>query len=621
MRSPLIALTALLASLLAPSAASAAWFPGEAIDGPSADVVSLGDLDLAREGTGAVVYLRRDGGETHVYLSRMIDGAFRSPERVDAGVPGEATAATVAAGDGHRLTLAFVVDGKLYGAFAPAGNGPQPLTPPRLLIEGTQLEPVTAPHADLGTNGTSYVVFSARGDVGALRLSEEGAWENVPTPLDVDPAQSAGTGASRPKVAVSAEGNAVATWGEEHPDGRRRVFGRRLTGLVPSSAPQEISLPELAGAGAGGPADSPDIDIEDDGSYAWVAVRQDFGGQSRTFARRLVGSQFETPTAIDAGQPSFAPRFDMNGRGIGATAVAGPSGSVIGGLLDATDMLLGFTRTDSAGSETSPAPAVATSERRTVAVVYRSEVGGVSRIVGRQKPDDPKKTGRPVVPFEAETVISPPELGSPVGAPEVSGNNNGDFAAAWVQGPPEARRLVAAVWDKPPGTPVPRTNERFKRSAQPVLTWGAGKDLWGAQTFKLFVDDVEVATTKATTLTVPTPLADGPHRWRVVAIDRRGQSITSRARRLPIDATAPRVRIRVTGTRKAGRTLKVLVTPLDGRGSGIGTVTVDYGDRSPVSQARSTTHRYRRGTFTLRVRVSDRAGNVTRETLRLRIKR
>lgn len=621
MRFPLIALTLLLASLLAPSAASAAWFPGEAIDGPSADVVSLGDVDLARDGTGAVVYLRRDGGEAHVYLSRIVDGAFRPPERVDTGVPGAATAATVAAGDGARLVVAFVTGGKLYGTFATGGGKPEPLAAPRLLIEGTPEAPVTDPHSDLGINGTSYVVFSARGDVGALRLSEEGAWENVATPLDVDPGQAAGNGSSRPKIAVSAEGNAVATWGENHVDGRRRVYGRRLTGLVPSSAPQDLSLPELAGAGAGGPADSPDIDIEDDGSYAWVVLRQDFGGVTRTIARRLIGSQFEAGAPVDAGQSSSAPRFDMNGRGIGATAVAGPSGSVIGGLLDVTDTLTGFSRADSAGSESAPAPAVAVSERRTVAVVYRSEVGGVSRIVGRQKPDDPKKTGRPVIPFEAEIVLSPPELGGVVGAPEVSGNNNGDFAAAWVQGPPDARRLVVSVWDKPPGTPVPRTNERFQPRSQPVLKWGAGKDLWGAQTFKVFVDDVEIATTARTEQVVPAALPDGRHRWKVLAIDRRGQVISSRSRRLPIDTTAPRVRVRVTGTRKAGRTLKVLVTPQDGRGSGLGTVTVDYGDRSPVSKLRATTHRYKRGTYTLRVRVSDRAKNVTRETLRLRIAR
>ena len=42
-----------------------------------------------------------------------------------------------------------------------------------------------------------------------------------PPPLDVDPSREAGTGPLRPKVAVSAEGYAVATWGERRADGRR----------------------------------------------------------------------------------------------------------------------------------------------------------------------------------------------------------------------------------------------------------------------------------------------------------------------------------------------------------------------------------------------------------------
>ncbi len=613
-------LVALLLLLVAPAAAPAAWFPGEAVDGPSADVVSVGDVDLAREGTGAVVYLRREGGEPHVFLTRIVGGAFSPPERVDVGVPGAATAATVAAGDGAQLVIAFVTGGRLYGTSAPEGPRPAPLAAPQLLAEGSPEAPVTDPHADLGVNGTAYVVAGVRGDVAALRL-EGNRWEGFPGPLDVDPAQDAGSGALRPRVTVSAEGNAVATWGETAADGRRRVYGRRLTGLVPSAAPQEVSLPALAGAGAAGAADSPDIDIEDDGSYAWVTFRQDFGGGSRTLARRLVGSLFETPFPIDAGQPSSAPRIDMNGRGIGATAVAGPSNSVIGGLLDVTDTLLGFVRLDSAAGESPPVPDVAVSERRTVATVYRSDVGGVSRVVGRQKPDDPKRTGRPVVPVDPEAVLSRPEFGPVVGAPEVSGDNNGDFAVAFVQGPPEARRLVVSVWDKPAGRPNLRVSNRFLPTRQPTLRWVGGKELWGPQRYRVLVDGTEVGITGASQLTVPVPLTDGRHNWNVQSIDRRGQVVASRTQPLRIDTTPPRVRVRVSGRRSAGQRLTISVAPADTGGSGVGTVTVDYGDRTGTSKLRRSVHRYRRGTFSLRVRVADRAGNVTRTTVRLRIKR
>ena len=89
-------------------------------------------------------------------------------------------------------------------------------------------------------------------------------------------------------------------WGEGHADGRPRVYARRVTGLNPSASPQELSIPDLGGA-PGGAADSPDIDIEDDGSFAWAVFRQDIGGGSRAVARRLLGSTFDPPVPLDGG--------------------------------------------------------------------------------------------------------------------------------------------------------------------------------------------------------------------------------------------------------------------------------------------------------------------------------
>jgi len=69
-------LLAVLVALLAPAAAHAAWFPGEALDGPSADVVAVDDLDIARDGTGAVVWRRVVDGTPHVFVSRLAGGAW-----------------------------------------------------------------------------------------------------------------------------------------------------------------------------------------------------------------------------------------------------------------------------------------------------------------------------------------------------------------------------------------------------------------------------------------------------------------------------------------------------------------------------------------------------------------
>ena len=172
----------------------------------------------------------------------------------------------------------------------------------------------------MGINQAGYAVWSQGGDVRAARL-EGTTWSTIPSALDIEQARTAGEGRSRPRVGVSAEGNGVVVWGSRTRDGRSHVHSRRLTGVTPSFAPQDLTLAAFEG-GAGGSADSPDLDIEDDGSFAWVVFRQDIGGRSRTVARRLRGSEYEAPFAIDAGQSSGAPRIDFAGKGIGAAVAA-----------------------------------------------------------------------------------------------------------------------------------------------------------------------------------------------------------------------------------------------------------------------------------------------------------
>ena len=138
------------------------------------------------------------------------------------------------------------------------------------------------------------------------------------------------------------------------------------------------------------------------------------------------------------------------------------------------------------------------------------------------------------------------------------------------------------------------------------------------------VNNQVIGETDQTTLRAKAPLAaDGtPQRWRVIAIDRRGQQAPSKERFIRLDKKAPRVVVRVKGKRRARSPLKVTVTGLDGRGSGIDYVTVSYGDKTgTVKQLKrfSGTHRFKRGSYKVQVKVADKAGNVTRKTVRLRI--
>jgi len=614
----LLALPALAAAV---PPAHAGWYGAEAIDGP-ADIEQLGGVDLARDGTGGLVYIKRDGGVPHVFASRFIGGSWRPPERVDAGIDTPASDAAIAVADAYRLAVVWTTGNKVYASVVQGNDEqPGPLQGPMEVYAnpGGEVSDVTL---DMGINGTAYAAFAVRSgatgsDIVVARLQRL-AWQVVPSALDIDPSQPAGRGTQRARVAVSAEGNGLVVWGENHPDGRPRVYARRVTGITPSLAPQELSLPAFENQ-PGGRADLPDVDIEDDGSFAWAVFRQDFGGTSRAVARRLLGSQFEAPVAIDGGQYAGAPRISINGRGQGLSVTGISGGGVLGDYLF-NDVFEGAQGLHAQTSAQDAEPVAAASEHRDVALAWRhTDPSGVASLRGRLKPDEAR--------FEGEVQLSGGLGTIEPGQFAIASDRLAGFAVAMIQGATLAGRYVTvAVPDRPPGRPGGQTTGTWQRRARPRFKWAPGIDLWGQQRFRVIVGGQVVGETTATSLTPNVTLTTGrPLPWRVIAIDRRGQQVASKERFVRLDKVAPRVVARVRGRRKARQPLKVTVTGLDGRGSGVSYVEVQYGDRTgTVKQPKrfSGTHRYRRrGTFRLRVRVVDNAGNVARKAVRLRIAR
>src|SRR3954469_2253878 len=84
-RRTLAALTATVAALALPAASSAA-VTTQSIDGPSADVSRFSDIAMAPDGTGALVYLKKDAdAKDHVFVSVRTGGTWKAPTRVDVG--------------------------------------------------------------------------------------------------------------------------------------------------------------------------------------------------------------------------------------------------------------------------------------------------------------------------------------------------------------------------------------------------------------------------------------------------------------------------------------------------------------------------------------------------------
>ncbi len=551
-------------------------------------------------------YIKNGDGVPQAWISRIFGGGWQPPERISF-TGGTVTDVKIAAGDGNRLAVAWIADGIVYATVTPGGDTPGGFAP-AVAVGGAGASDLDI---DLGVNGAAYAVWQEGGNVAAARL-QDATWTRVAQPLDIDINRIAGTGALRPQVAVSAEGYAVATWGEIMPDGLSHVWGRRITGMTLSLVPQDLNLP------GEGNADSPDIDIENDGSYAWIVFRQDVAGVTRTLGRRLVGSQYEAPEFIDAGVPSKDPKVDMNGLGQGYAVTQTPAGAqVFGAWLD-HDHFNSPARLDSIDSSALANPQVASTDQQDSAIAWRLTGADGTSVVRARYHDGEDANGA----LGAELTVSRGDLG-PIADPgaSLSADRSGDVAVAMVQGTPGARTLTIAIYDRPPGAPFIDETEAYKRKTRPELRWRPGNDPWGAQTFRVYMDGVQIGQTTASTLVPATPLTTGKHTWQVESVDRAGQIARSRVRTLKIDATPPTLTVKVSGKRAAGKALKISVTARDAGGSGLDHTTVDYGDKSATTQTRTTRHRYKRGKFTLKVAAVDKAGNVTRKETKLTIKK
>ena len=614
-----LAYVAVALCVAAPAAAD--FFPGETLDGPSGDIVRVGDVDVARDGTGAVAYVKRDGGTEHVFVSRLVNGAFRGPERVDAGLDSAGGQPVVAASDGGRLAVAFVNGGTLFAAVA--RNAGQGFQGAQALANGA-----SNPSIDMSINGAAYISFTGPGgsnlDVRAAHLDREStSFTVLGSSLDVDPSRAAGDGAvKRSRVVVAADGTGLVTWGEDGGDGGTHVMARRVFGNNVSALPQDITLDSLDGK-AGGDADSPDLDIEDDSSFAWVVFRQSFAegpatlttgptARSRTIARRLVGSQFEGPVVVD-GLPNgvtegaAAPRIDMNGTGQGlAVSATQTSHQVFGSTLNFD--VFGEPRqvtTSTNGAMALPVPTVSQSGDGVVAWLQNDNPTQATVVHGRQVLDGEPGT-------EAE--LSPPDLGGVDGSLgfDAAADRAGDTVVAYVQGAGDDRRIMAATYDRPPTAFVGLTTSK-PRAADTTLKWGASLELWGV-TYRVEIDGVAVGTSPTTSLKIPKQIG-GLHRWRVVAVDRHGQQTPTPTRVLRIDGGAPRLKLSIAGRKRHGAAMRFVLKASDRKGkyaTGLKSTSIDFDDGSRPSSARRAVHVYRRaGAYTVIATARDKAGNVT----------
>lgn len=612
---PLRLIAAILAPLaFATPAAEAGFYTASPIDGPSADIVAVTDLDLARDGQGAVAYLRKDGGVARAFVSRYSGGRFQAPQRLDGGLDTASSQVVVGAADSGRLAAAYVSNGTLYATvFDPATGSWGP-------VQGIAAG-ASNPSLDLSIHGAGFLTFTLGGDVRAARLERTGSqFTLIGAVLDLDPAQTAGEGSGRSRVAIGADSTAVAVWGENG-----KVVARRLYRTSISAAPADLGLGEVEGR-SGLAADLPDVSIEDDSSFAQVVFRQSFadagGPQARAVARRLRGSAVDAGVIVDGsswgGPGAVAVDTDLNGRGDGGAATLLGDGTAVGAVLKDNKFSGGVGLGSSLGS--GPAARIASSETtQRVASWFAPQDASV-----RSRFYDDRQDSRAVPAPGPEAIVSAPDLGpvDPSGGLEASANRVGDFMTAFVQGTGDARTLVFAAYDRAPVAFALYTSSAWRNPSRTPLTWAPSTELNGGATYIVQVDGREVGRTTQTSFTIPPAalVTDGVRTWRVIAVDQRGQQTSTPARSLRLDSVAPAATIQITkGKRSYVATVKVSdVLPPSGRASGVATVTLELGGgtATPTRKLRIPRGKKKR-TVTVVADVTDKAGNAAQVTRRV----
>ncbi|GAC1434951.1 MAG: hypothetical protein NVSMB51_03330 [Solirubrobacteraceae bacterium] len=591
-------------SLALAAPAQAGVVPGSSIDGPSADIKAVGGVALAADSGGGVVYVKSDAGVAHVFVAILTHGVWSSPQRLDAGVETPASQPVIAAAPNGRLAVAFISGGTVYGVVRPVGapgfGGPQALAPA-----------LSDPSLAMGLSGAAYLTWTAPVPGGTAvrgaRLDRRAnSFALLAAPVSTNPAVMPGSGPGRSRVALSADGTGLASWGEAGGDGRSHVLVRRLFGLGQSAAPIDLTVDQIGGH-AGFSADSPVAGLQDDSSFAFVAFRQQFdngGGQAaRVVLRPLIGDRPQPPQTIDslgfpAPEGSEAPAISIAGSGDGIAAAQLQSSHQVVAAASAGNGFTPGQRVSAGNPAQAPLPATAVSRSGLGIVAFSPDAGSVQgRLYDGGTPGE-------------QHALSRPEFGpvDAAGGLSAAADDSGDLIVGYLQGDPPNHRVAVAAVVAPPASFKGLTSQGKLRTRRPTLSWEDPMDSWSAVRYTVSIDGKRVGSTGATEFKLPRALASGTHHWRVTASDSLGQSTSSPTRLLRIGGkggpAGGALQLRISGSRVAGAALKVAVsaaTPLK-------SVRVQFGDGA-ASTARAATHVYARaGSYTLTASATTKAG-------------
>jgi len=654
-RAPALFLLGLLVSLLGvtPAIAGATILPAVTIEAPGPDIVGLGGVAMAEDGTGGLVFLKRVDGVTHVFVSRYVQNQWQAPIRVDGEEPFAASWPRIGAANGGQLLVVWATPfGSENGQpseellSATVGPGASSFGPAAVVDHDIGDGEGTSPDLAMSSTGQADVVYRVvkpQGEAGGVPLLRQGdvleevrvshylgeQWsEPDSVNRDLGISMRPPTATNAPQVALGGSGSGIVVWQEPEIDGIARIWARRLFGASVDYA-MPVSASTYDGAPVEGDADAPSVALNN-GGEAIVAYRQ-----AGTAGTPLPEPRIFTDT-LPNGESESGTEFR------GALAVPSPAGSATPAAVGPPSASMSATGRVRVLFDEGGTPEVVTGNESALAPAFAlgtpflaAESGAASEVApastsGRQGAGisawpSTDAQGNPGVGIRedfsdgnVQTALLSAPGGGPVGALAAGASSYGDGLVAFQQGPlGDAAILAVRITATPAGASV-EVPQHWIRPAAARVSWEPLESANEPLTYTVVLDGHRVPT-GAGVLSLrldPRLLGDGPHTVRVLATDAFEQSSLSAPVELKIDTIPPAVRF---APADGGRGVSVRIS--DGQ-SGVApaSVSVGFGDGSHAGGRARLAHRYRGpGVYTVTVRARDRVGNATVVRHRVRI--
>jgi hypothetical protein len=642
------------AVLALPVSARAVITPVTTVAGPSSAIVGVGNVAMAGDGSGGVVYEQLSGGTTHVFVAPYRFGAWQPPVEVDAGQPGPASFPQIAAANGGELLVVWVrpyvsmsVGGEnpttfyqlMSSVMAPGSTGfgaPVPVDPHNV-GQGSGVSPTLA----MAPNGSAYVVYRVvtnalnpdqpqpQGTPLPLRAGDELidvrvarfnglTWTSLGT-VNAFPGQVTmrpPTPINAPTIAISRKGQAIVVWQEPTIDGVARIWARRLFGATLGNV-LEVSPETISKRPVTVDADAPAVSF---GLFANAAVAFRLAGGAGSplamptdFVNSLTGSFDVT------GGAEFGSAVPMKSAGtIGAPSVAADSGGHFQAAFTAAgqaNLVGGIANSVNAPQPVGPSggePALAT---------LNPAGGGVIAWPGTDLASRPVVQVRQSFPNGGmQTASLSAAISGPATSLTMGTSGAGDALIAFQQGSGSTTQLAVATVEAPAAPFAPTRPLRWVLPTDADLQWTRAQTTIGGVSYAVVLDGRTVVS-GLSSLSYHLPaaaLGSGVHHVQIVASDNADEQTFTPVLNLKIDAGPPLVRVRRLGNAR----VRVKIRDPYSGARAHGTV-ISFGDGTPPVRNRlRALHQYRRaGAYRMVVRCSSRLGVRAVDHILVRVRR